>query len=362
MTGRGPDRDAGGGNAKSGRYVFGPAPRSAPMGTASTVARAVVALLVGAVAAAAAWFVFVRYPTGLSELLGVVLVVVAAVAGLRLGGSLAGRLAAPYNVAEVAVEGPVTRDSGGGPLPSSPTAATADDIVDQVERADEDSGVDALLVKLNTPGGEIVPSEDIRLAVERFDGPVVGYATDLCASGGYDIASGCDELWAREGTLVGSIGVIGSRVNVHDLADRLGVSYEQFTAGEYKDAGTPLKRIEEDERAYIQGLVDDYYDQFVDTVAEGRDMDPDAIEDTEARVFLGPDALDRGLVDEIGTRETVEDRVAERIGEPIAVREFEPTRSLRDRVQTGAQRATYAFGAGLADAFDDDADGLRFRR
>ncbi|PSQ03557.1 signal peptide peptidase SppA [Halobacteriales archaeon QS_4_69_31] len=332
------------------------------MGTASTVARAVVALLVGAVAAAAAWFVFVRYPTGLSELLGVVLVVVAAVAGLRLGGSLAGRLAAPYNVAEVAVEGPITRDSGGGPLPSSPTAATADDIVDQVERADEDSGVDALLVKLNTPGGEIVPSEDIRLAVERFDGPAVGYATDLCASGGYDIASGCDELWAREGTLVGSIGVIGSRVNVHDLADRLGVSYEQFTAGEYKDAGTPLKRIEEDERAYIQGLVDDYYDQFVETVAEGRDLDPDAVADTEARVYLGERAADIGLVDELGPRRDVEDALEERLGEPVTVEEFQPQRGLGDRLQLGARRVAAALGAGAAATLDGDIDGIRFRR
>jgi len=218
------------------------------------------------------------------------------------------------------------------------------------------------VVKLNTPGGEIVPSEDIRLAAESFDGPVVAYATDVCASGGYDIATGCDELWAREGTLVGSIGVIGSRVNATDLAERLGLSYEQFTAGEYKDAGTPLKELDPREREYLQGLVDDYYDQFVDTVADGRDMDREAVEDTEARVFLGSDARERGLVDEIGTREAVEDRVAERIGEPVAVREFEPTRSLRDRVQMGAQRATYAFGAGLASAFDDDADGLRFRR
>ena len=99
------------------------------------------------------------------------------------------------------------------------------------------------------------------------------------------------------------------------------------------------------------------------TEGVGRSLCPDlhAVAERPSGLEL-PDALDRGLVDEIGTRETVEDRVAERIGEPIAVREFEPTRSLRDRVQIGAQRATYAFGAGLASAFDDDADGLRFRR
>jgi len=117
--------------------------------------------------------------------------------------------------------------------------AEADEIVDQIERADEDSGVRALLLKLNTPGGEIVPSEDIRIAAERFDGPTIAYATDVCASGGYDIAAGCDELWAREGSIVGSIGVIGSRVNAADLADRLGLSYERLAAGSSR---TPERR------------------------------------------------------------------------------------------------------------------------
>jgi protease-4 len=316
-----------------------------------TVVPLLVTVVVGVVGFAAAWYAFVRYPDSLVDLVGVAVVAFVSLVALWVGSRIAGSFVSPYNVAEV-----------GGGIPGSPVATSADDVVEQIERAADDDAVDALVVKLNTPGGEIVPSEDIRLAAESFDGPVVAYATDVCASGGYDIATGCDELWAREGTLVGSIGVIGSRVNTTDVVERLGLSYEQFTAGEYKDAGTPLKELDPREREYLQGLVDDYYDQFVDTVADGRDMDREAVEDTEARVFLGSDARERGLVDEIGTREAVEDRVAERIGEPVAVREFEPTRSLRDRVQIGAQRATYAFGAGLADAFDDDADGLRFRR
>ena len=215
-------------------------------------------------------------------------------------------------------------------------------------------------MKLNTPGGEIVPSEDIRLAAERFDGPTVAYATDVCASGGYDIASGCDELWARRGSIVGSIGVIGSRVNVSDLADELGVSYEQFTAGEYKDAGVPLKDLSGDEREYLQGIVDDYYDDFVETVAEGRDMDPQRVRETEARIYLGGEAHDIGLVDEIGTREDVESRLEQHLGKPVSVREFTPSLSLRDRIGGGAASVAYAFGAGIASVFDD-TDGFDFR-
>lgn len=322
------------------------------MRTLDTLGRLLILLVVAAVALVAGWTVFIDYPTSLTDLFGVLLVGAVGLVALRVASGLAGSVFPGYNVAEVAVEGPISRDSGGG-LGSTPIGVSADDIVEQIERADDDRGADALLVKLNTPGGEIVPSQDIRLAAERFDGPTVAYATDLCASGGYEIASGCDELWAREGSIVGSIGVIGSRVNVSDLADRLGVEYEQLTAGEYKDAGTPLKELEDDEREYLQGLIDDYYDQFVEGVADGRDIDAETVRETEARVYLGPEALELGLVDDIGTREDVLDRLEAQLGTDVSVEEFQPQRGLTRRLQGGTQRVAYAFGAGIAGTLTD---------
>ena len=311
-------------------------------------------------AAAVALFVFV--PESSTELLGIVLAIVVAVSGIKVVGSIVGSLFPSYDVAEVAVEGPIRRDGGGGPFPSTPRGTSADEIVDEIDRADAARNVDALVVKLNPPGGEVVPSDDIRLAAERFDGPTIAYATDTCASGGYWIASGCDELWAREGSVVGSIGVIGSRLNASDLADRLGLRYEQFTAGEYKDAGLPLKELEEDERAYLQGIVDDYYDQFVDRVSEGRSLDPTEIRETEARIFLGERANELGLVDELGTRRDVESAIAERLGrESVTVETFEPSRPLVQRVGAGAQALAYAVGAGVASAAGVGEEGFRFR-
>ena len=259
-----------------------------------------------------------------------------------------------YNVGKVTVSGPIRRSQGRPSPLSGPGGATADDVVEQIEAADEDEDVEALLVELNTPGGEVVPSDDIRRAAADFDGPTVAYATDTCASGGYWIASGCDELWAREASLVGSIGVVGSRPNAKGLADKLGISYEQFTAGEYKDAGVPLKEIEEDEREYLQGIIDGYYEQFVETVSEGRDMDPDAVRETEARVYLGDDAAEMGLVDELGTEADVEDRLAELVGAEPEVREFTPERGLAERLGIGAERVAFAAGSGVAGVFADD--------
>ena len=283
---------------------------------------------------------------------------VATLAGKRIFGRLTrGRLGrtADYNVAKVTVSGPIQRTRGRMSPLSGGRPATADDIVEQIAAADDDEAVRALLIELNTPGGEVLPSDDIRRAAADFDGPTVAYATDTCASGGYWIASGCDELWARDVSLVGSIGVVGSRPNAAGLADRLGISYEQFTAGEYKDAGVPLREIEDDERAYLQNIVDGYYEEFVSTVSEGRDMDPEAVRDTEARIYLGSDAAEIGLVDELGTERDVEARIEELIDAEPEIREFEPARSLPERIGLAAEQVAFAAGSGVASTVAGDA-------
>ena len=278
-------------------------------------------------------------------------------AGKQLLSQLTGgRLgdASDYNIAKVTVSGPIQRDRRRPSPLSGRGGSTADDIVEQIEAADDDENAEALLLELNTPGGEVLPSDDIRRAALDFDGPTIAYATDTCASGGYWIASGCDELWARDASLVGSIGVVGSRPNAAGLADKLGISYEQFTAGEYKDAGVPLREIEDDEREYLQSIVDGYYEQFVETVSEGRDMDPADIRDTEARVYLGRDAADIGLVDELGTESDVEEKLGELLGAVPETREFEPERGLAERLSLGVEQVAFAAGNGVATVLSGD--------
>ncbi|TYL40277.1 signal peptide peptidase SppA [Natronococcus pandeyae] len=325
------------------------------------IGRLAIVALGAAVFAVIGVALFVIYPDTLADLVGVLVALAVIVLGVRIAGSIAENLFPGYDVAEVAVDGPITRDGGGGRFPSSPGSTPADDIVEQIDRADEDDNVDALLLKLNTPGGEVVPSDDIKLAAERFDGPTVAYTTDVCASGGYWIASGCDELWARDGSIVGSIGVIGSRVNASEFADKVGLSYERFAAGEYKDAGSPLKEMDDSERAYLQGLIDDYYETFVERVSDGRDLEPEFVRETEARIYLGEQAHEMGLVDHLGTRREIEDELADRLEvDAVTVEEFEPERPLMARVGGGAQSLAYAFGAGIAGIVGDREFRLRF--
>ena len=312
------------------------------------VGQLLVMLIIFAIGVAAAYAAFVWYPEAMVELVGMILLLIVAIFALRVGGSIAGRIFPAYNVAEVAVEGPITRN-GGRMAPSAPGVPNADQIVEQIELANMDPAVEGLLLKLNTPGGQVVPSDDIRAAAERFDGPTIAYTTDICASGGYWIASGCDELWARDASIVGSIGVRGSRLNVSELADRLGISHEQFTAGRFKDAGSPFKELEDAEREYLQGLVDDHYDRFIERVTEGRELDDDAVRDTEARVFLGEEAHELGLVDELGDTEAVNDAMADRLDlDAIRVQVFEPQMPFAERFRFGVERVAYAAGAGIA--------------
>lgn len=312
------------------------------------IGRLAVSLLGALLAAVVGYVLFVELPTTGVELVGVLLVIAVTLVGLRIAGRIGQDAFSSYNVAQVAVEGPISRDGGGGRFPSGPGTTPTDDIVEQIEAADDDGSVEGLLVKLNTPGGEVVPSDDIRRAVVAFDGPAIAYTTDVCGSGGYWIASGCDELLAREASLVGSIGVIGSRVNATELADRVGLSYERLAAGEYKDAGVPLKEMEEHERAYLQGLIDDFYSQFVERVAEGRELSEEEVRATEARVYVGEEALDLGLIDALGTREDAEDRLGELLDAEPEVREFEPERGMMARLSGGSAQVAYAFGAGVA--------------
>jgi len=323
------------------------------------VLRPAIVLLVATISAIAAWVLFLRIPGSLAQLAGIVLLVLTVGAGLRVGGGLAGSLFPDYDVAEVHVSGPISRS--GSSFPPGPVGARADDIVGQIERADADDAAKALVVRLNTPGGAVVPSDDIRRAVADFDGPTLAYAEDTCASGGYWIATGSDEIWSHESSLVGSIGVIASRVNATELADRLGLSYERIAAGEYKDAGLPLKEFTPEDREYLQGIADRYYEQFVDRVTDRRDLEEEAVRDTEARIYVGADALEEGLVDRVGTRADIEDALADRLSlDTVSVREFEPERSLKERLATGVRSLAHSFGAGLAAPLLE-GDAPRFR-
>ncbi len=187
--------------------------------------------------------------------------------------------------------------------------------LDLLEQAEDDPAVKAILLRVDSPGGTVAASEELAQYVKECTKPVIVSVGDVGASGAYMLASQSDEIWAMPGSAVGSIGVIAEIPNVGKLLDKFGVEFQVITAGKYKDAGSPYRKLSADERALIQGSVDEAYEQFIDVVADGRKMPRSEVESLATGwAWSGESAKELGLVDELGTYRQALDAAAKRGG------------------------------------------------
>ncbi|MBI1892691.1 MAG: signal peptide peptidase SppA [Candidatus Rokubacteria bacterium] len=183
----------------------------------------------------------------------------------------------------------------------------ADDVVRQLKEHLENSAVKAVVIRINSPGGVVAPTQEIYDALGRLrdEGkPVVASLGSVAASGGYYIASAADQIVANPGTLTGSIGVIMQLTNLEGLLKKVGLRYEIVKSGKYKDIGSFSRPMTNEERAILQSLMDDVHDQFVEAVANGRGLDRTVVLSlADGRIFSGRQAKELNLVDELGGRE-----------------------------------------------------------
>ncbi len=182
--------------------------------------------------------------------------------------------------------------------------APAETIVEQLDAAARDASVVAVLLYVNSPGGGVVPSDEIYRAVQRVreaGKPVVAAMGDMAASGGYYVSAGADYIVANPHTTTGSIGVIMTILNLQGLYQKLGVEQEVIKSNRFKDLGSSTRPLTEEERAILQGLVDEAYQAFVDVVAKGRKLPVEKVRElADGRVYSGQQAKEMGLVDELG--------------------------------------------------------------
>jgi protease-4 len=240
------------------------------------------------------------------------------------------------------VEGVILADAGGAG-PFGGLLAGGMSIKEQLEAAADDDDVDAVILRLNTPGGSVVGSELITdgvTAVQAAGKPVIAHVTEISASGGMWAMAPADRIVASNGSLIGSIGVIlgplSRYTDVVAVDDGLlgggvettgGIDQFFVTAGDGKDAGNPFRDLTPSEQAMFQALVDGSYDDFVDHVASNRQISREAIVDElGAGVFTATDAVENGLVDETGNFDRAHEiaaELAELVGE-YDVREVTP--------------------------------------
>ena len=204
--------------------------------------------------------------------------------------------------------------------------------VAELKKVGESSTVKAIVLRIDSPGGGVVPSQEIHDAVKRVrnknNKTVVASMGTVAASGGYYIASATDRIMANPGTLTGSIGVIMELANFQGLFKKLGVENVVIKSGRYKDIGSPFRKMTPEDRRILQAVMDDVHRQFIEAVAEGRSLDIAEVRSlADGRIFTGRQAKDLMLVDELGNLDDAIRLAADMVGiegEPKVVEPGKP--------------------------------------
>jgi len=209
--------------------------------------------------------------------------------------------------------------------------------IGELKRFSENPSIKAIVIRIDSPGGGVVPSQEIYNAVKRVrskhNKAVIASMGSVAASGGYYIAAATDRIVANPGTLTGSIGVIMETANVEGLLQKIGVEGVVIKSGKFKDVGSPLRKMSGDERGLLQGVMDDVHKQFIEAVAEGRSLELRAAQAlADGRIFTGRQAKEAKLVDELGDLEDAIQLAAEVVGIEGEPKVIEPRRrfSLRE--------------------------------
>jgi protease IV len=207
-------------------------------------------------------------------------------------------------------------------LPGNVGDSMVDDLRVALQQAREDNRVKAVVLEIDSPGGEVTAADEIYNAVvkTRARKPVVIYMDTLAASGGYYVSCGGKFLMANETTITGSIGVIIQTLNYEQLFNKLGLASVVFKSGKFKDMLNGARPMTPEERDYVQGFVMKIYDKFLATVAKERNLSADSLRGTVAdgRILSGKEALENKLIDGLGQIEDAFDKAKQLGGAPGA--------------------------------------------
>ena len=184
------------------------------------------------------------------------------------------------------------------------TIVDARRMVAQIEEFRDRSNIKAVVIRIDSPGGGVGPSQEIHAELKLLakEKPLIVSMGSVAASGGYYLAVAGERIFANPGTITGSIGVIMSFPNYQDLMGKVGIQTEVVKSGRFKDIGSSTREFLSADRALLQGVIDDVHMQFVDAISDGRNMPIDRLKPfVDGRIFTGRQAKDAGLIDELGT-------------------------------------------------------------
>lgn len=227
---------------------------------------------------------------------------------VMMGGSSTNKSARGKKIAVVYAVGPImTGKSESDPFGAEVMGSTT--IVEALRKANEDKNVVAIVLRIDSPGGSALASDLIWHETQVIKKPIIASMSDVAASGGYYIAMGADKIIAAPGTITGSIGVVGGKLAIRGLYDKLGITTETIERGRNSGIFGSSGKFTDSQRAVITSMMEDTYGQFTTKAAEGRKMPVDKLRELAGgRIYTGRQALENGLVDQLGT---LQDAVAE---------------------------------------------------
>lgn len=239
--------------------------------------------------------------------------------------------AGDIQVVRIQLSGVIMRSEGEGLFgtPVDPVAA----VLEAIQDAKQDPAISGIILEIDSPGGEITASDIIYRALLDFKEAqpgrvVVALFGDVAASGAYYVAMAADHVIAHPTTLTGSIGVLISALNMKALGDKIGIQDVTIKSGENKDMLNPLREISDEERAILQNVVDELYGRFVELIVQARELPAERVRAmADGRVFTAGQAMELGLIDEIGYWEDAVARTAALLdADEVKVFRYEPRR------------------------------------
>ena len=256
------------------------------------------------------------------------------------------------NVALIPIEGVIAGTENDFLFES---AAVSKDIIELVEKADENANIKAIILEINSPGGSAVASEEIANAVKKTNKTTVALIREVGASGAYWIASSSDYVIANRVSITGSIGVIASYLEFPGFLEKYNVTYRRLVSGKYKDIGSPLKEMTPEEEEIFQKNLDLIRDYFVSEVAKNRNMGKKDVDKIANGLFyLGVQAKELGLVDELGGKDEAIAYIEKREGIKAEIVEYEKEKGLLEILAGVLSRQSFFVGKGIGSSLLDN--------
>ena len=222
-------------------------------------------------------------------------------------------------IAVVPIEGTIQASSDSGSVYGTTAGYNHDLLMEYVDKLIDNDWNKGIVLRLDTPGGTVYEADELYLKLkeykEKTGRPIWAYMESSCCSGGVYIASVSDEQYANRITTTGSIGVIMSTYDMSELYEKLGIKEVNIVSAKNKDMGTAGKPMTDEQKAIYQSIVDEYYTQFVEIVAEGRNMSVEQVKNlADGRVYTAKQAVENGLIDGIKTSDEFDAYVKEQSG------------------------------------------------